>query len=90
MAAVARKLLEVIDRGVQSRHQTALASDDAVGVESPALALQQLVERSYMTNYPEPYIEKWPPAVRLLLLAGLAVSSWSLLIVGARALLRLT
>ena len=87
MVAIARKSLDIVDRGVGLRHQIALASDDAVEVASPAIALQELVERSYATC-PEPHVDKWPPAVRLLLLSGLTVSTWSLLIVGAEALLQ--
>ena len=87
MTAAERKRVESGSRASKPRNQLALAGDDAVNVESPARALQQMVKQAHSAGYPELHVAKWPLAGRLTLLAGMTVVSWTVLIAGARALL---
>ena len=88
MAATSQKSLEFVERRPDLRRLITLAKDDAIGTESPAIALQELVEQAYSASYPEPHVIKWPASVRLLLLSGLCVATWSLIIIGVRPLLQ--
>ncbi len=87
MAAAARKRSDIDSPKLTFRSRLAEAGDDAVAVESPALALQHTIRSAYEYDLVEPHVEKWPPAARLMLLACLTVTTWAGLITGARALL---
>ena len=87
MAAAARKRSDIASPKTAFKSRLAEAGDDAVAVESPALALQHTVQLAYEHDLAEPHVEKWPPAARLILLTCLTVTTWAGLIAGARALL---
>ena len=87
MPATSRNPLEFIERGLDLHQPVAIAKDNADGSVCPAMALQHFVEQAYSASYPEPHVTKWPAPVRLFILSGLCVTTWSLIIIGVRTLL---
>ena len=87
MAQPARK--HVISTDFVERVQSALAPahGDSAPVASPARMLQDQLAHAFASPLPEPHVEKYPPAVRLLVLSSLTIGCWGGLIAGGRLLL---
>ena len=86
--AAARKIDESHVKAGVVRPALEEASGNSEPVLSPALALQSTLEQAYKADLPEPYVKKWPPALRLALLGQLTVSSWAAVLFLARLLVK--
>lgn len=86
MAVAARKLQTQPSHPEPTKKPVVEVAGGVIGVESPALALQRLIEDAYARGAEEPSIKKWHPVVRLSILCGLTLSTWTGLFIGARAL----
>ncbi len=61
-----------------------LATETSQACASPAFELQRTLELAFAS---EPQVKKWPGAVRLGVLATLAIVPWAVIGLGLRALL---